>query len=101
MNAGFQIELFQDGIHEALITLLNAAGSDAAAREALIELGRYLQEDGAWRGELKRVGWKGHDSAWAALTAFIKENRTRDPWWAILEFANGEDVSEEVQRFFI
>jgi len=44
------------------------------------------------RREPVRVGWKGHDSAWAALTAFIKEHRTDDPWWRILEYAEGADV---------
>ena len=102
MNVDFQIEMFQVGEFDRLKDLLvEADGKNEEARAAIIELGRYLKEDGAWRSEIKHTSWPGHDNAWSMLQAYIDRNRGRGPWWSILEFAEDQDVSEEARQFFI
>jgi len=101
-QAAHDLEYFYAGGHFALTLLLSDAAKDKDARAAVAQIGAELQADGLYRMELKNGrGWEGFDSAWAALNAFIKANRTDDAWWHVLEFADGTDVSEEVHRFFI
>jgi hypothetical protein len=48
-------ELFHDGVHDALIEILDRAEKgDEGYLELREEIRGYLQEDAAWRVELKR-----------------------------------------------
>ena len=98
-------DIIYGGCYRALRGLLDRAEHDeevaADCQTKLAELGREMKKDGPWRGGIKNAdGWDGHKTAWLALEAFIKANRTENPWWAILEYADGQPVGEAVTRFF-
>jgi hypothetical protein len=82
------------GQHADIGTLLRMAADDPDCRQAARELGRFLKEDGAWRGEIKRAG------AWTELEAFIEKHRTAAPWWEILKYADGKPVDAAAEAFF-
>jgi hypothetical protein len=94
------------GYHfQTLQVLLNDAETDeeflADNREMLAMLGRHMKERAAFRVAMKKSkGWDGHKTAWKALEAYIAKNDTGKPWWKILVYADGGDVSEEVAKFF-
>jgi len=101
MNADRLLELIQLDMHDYIQELLHAAGRDETARVVAAELGRYLREDGSWRGGIKRAkGWDGHATAWDALAAFIVKNDDGAPWWKILDYADGKPVADDVKAFF-
>ena len=51
--------------------------------------------------ELKREEAPGQGKSWwAYLEAEIARERTADPWWEILRYADGQPVNEAVVRFF-
>jgi hypothetical protein len=84
---------YMPGVHRALQALLAEAETEPDCRTVLREIGADLREDGEWRGTIKRAaGWDGHKTAWAALEAYIKARRTDNPWWDILNYADGESV---------
>jgi hypothetical protein len=87
-------DLFYSGIYAALKSLLNyAQDGETDAFEALRDLAVDLKDSPEWRSRIKRAeGWDEYKTAWAALEGYIAKNRTDDPWWDILKFADGANV---------
>lgn len=87
-------DVFYSGVYRILQAMLTRADKDADYRAAVAQIGRDLRADGNWRAVVKlSEGWDGQDTAWKALTAFIKANSGTGDWWKVLEFANGGDVA--------
>lgn len=91
------VEAIEAGAPEMLLSLLHLADMEDDARNAVRQLGNHWREDGVWRGVLKRSG------EWDALAVQIHPILRRgdsDPWWHILDFADGQEVTQTVSNFF-